>query len=287
MNMIIAQSTLSSAVEDLWTGIVDAIPRVASALVVVAVGVLVARGVRALVRRRLAKDRSESFARVFSRVTGFAVTILAIVFAATIAFPSVKPVDILAGLGILSVAIGFAFKDILENLLAGILLVYRQPFQIGDQVEVGGERGRVADITIRETHIDTFAGRRIIIPNASVYTGTIEVQTFHDAVRTAVAVGVSYDADLDEARTVIVDAMKNTDGVAADPEPQALLTDFGSSSMNFEARFWTEPQQATIRRVQDGAITAVKKSLDDAGIDIPYDIVVLEGGREIAEALKS
>ncbi len=281
MDPLIGQSVLTAAVEDLRNGIVGALPRLAAALAVVAAGVLAARIVRSLVRRRFERTRTESFARVFSRVAGYGVITAAAVFAATVAFPSVKPVDILAGLGILSVAIGFAFKDILENLLAGILLVYRQPFHIDDQVEVDGERGRVAAITIRETHIDTFDGRRIIIPNAAVYTNTIEVQTYHDVVRSAVAIGVSYDADLDEARSVIVDAMKNTDGVVADPEPQALLTGFGASSMNIEARFWTESPQAEIRRVQDRVVAATKKALDDAGIDIPFDILVLEGAADL------
>src|SRR5680860_1023983 len=101
----------------------------------------------------LRRNRTASFARVMSKVSGWVLLGLAVMVATAVAFPSVKPVDILAGLGFFSVAVGFAFQDILENTLSGILLLFRQPFESGDQIMVQEQTGTVEAITIRETRI--------------------------------------------------------------------------------------------------------------------------------------
>ncbi len=157
---------------------------------------LVGKGLGALVRRRyLALDRP-SFAHVMGRVVSLLIVGARRPGALTVVFPTVKPVDVLGSLGFFSIAIGFAFRDILENLLAGLLLLFRAPFRTHDEVQVGEVRGTVVEINLRETVLRTYDGRRVLIPNSTVYKNPITVQTGYDAVRDEAAVGVAYGTDL-------------------------------------------------------------------------------------------
>ncbi len=254
---------------DLWV-------RVIVAVGIVVVGMTAAAVLRRVLRPRLAALRTPSFGSVFSRLIGFAVSLAAWLFALVVLFPSVNVATLLGGLGILSIAAGFAFQDILSNLLAGILLIFRQPFVSGDQIEVNGQRGTVEEITIRETRIRTFDGRLVVIPNQDVYTSAIEVQTDEDAVRSSLVVGVGYDSSLSDVRQVALDVLARVDGVLDDPEPQAYFTEFGASSMDLDLRYWTGSRQAEIRRVQDAVVEGIFDAFNEHGIDIPFQIVTID-----------
>jgi small-conductance mechanosensitive channel len=244
-------------------------------------GRLLPYGLRPLLARR----RSPSFARVFSALTGGLVAVLGVLIGLTIVFPSIDPVAVLSSLGILGIAAGFAFQDILSNLLAGILLLMRDPFRGGDQITVDGHTGTVVEINLRETVLKTYDGRRLTIPNATVYTNPILVQTAFDAVRTSVVVGVDYSTDLDAARGVAEEAVAGVEGVLDDPAVQVYATTFGSSTVDLDIRYWTAPEQAEIRRVQDAVIGAVLQAYNDAGIDMPDQMMVLQGSPSLTAAL--
>lgn len=266
--------------------VLEALPRVGIGVGTFLVALALAAGVRGALRWWLRRSHAESFARVMSKLAGWIIAGAGLLIGITIVFPSVKPVDLLAGAGILSVAVGFAFKDILENLLAGVLLLFREPFRAGDQIEVNGMRGTVEGITVRETRLKTFDGERLIVPNADVYTNAIVVQTAFERRRTTFVVGVGYDADLDEARDVIVGALASVQGVVEEPAPEAFLAELGASTVNFEARFWTRPEQHESRVALDRALEAVKNALDEAGIDMPSETVALQATPSLAAALE-
>lgn len=285
-------STVDSPVEEvsdsalrLWESTLEAIPRLGVALTFLVIGWLVARGVRALLHRHWSRNQTESFARVMSKVAGWTVVTLFVLIAVTVTFPSVQPVDLLAGLGFFSIAIGFAFQDILENTLSGMLLLFRQPFQSGDQIRVDGISGTVLGITIRETRIKTFDGQLVVIPNADVYKNAITVLTAEEVRRNEIVVGVAYEADLRETQKVIVEALRSVDGIDVDHEPEALVDGLGASTINIEARFWTDPYQRNLRTVRSAAIVAVKQALDEAGIEMPCDIVALQATESFAAAV--
>jgi small conductance mechanosensitive channel len=259
-----------------WQTLVDALPRVGIAIGVLSGFVIVGRLLRPLVRRRLGKRRTPSFARVFAKLTSSTMTVVGLLLAVTIIFPSVRPVDVLTGAGVLTIAAGFAFQDILQNLLAGVLLLFRQPFQGGDQIRVGDLAGTVEEINIRETVMTTFDGRRILVPNARVYTDAIHVQTAHEAIRANFVVGISYQADMGLARRVATEALAKVPGVAADPPPEALYVELGRSTVDLDVRFWSDPRQLEMRRTMSRAIEAVKTAFDDHGIEIPSQIVAVD-----------
>jgi small-conductance mechanosensitive channel len=182
-------------------------------------------------------------------------------------------------LGFFSVAIGFAFQDILENTLSGVLLLFRQPFRSGDEIAVAGYEGTVEGITIRETRIRQYDGQLLLVPNRDVYKNVIRVQTSKTERLLTFVVGVAYDADLQSVRRVVLDALRDVDTVAAEPPPEALVQEFGGSAVEIGVRFWSNSHQLNAVRARDDAISAVKAALDAAGIDLPPAIVELRSSK--------
>ncbi|MEE6273171.1 mechanosensitive ion channel family protein [Georgenia wangjunii] len=222
------------------------------------------------------RGRSPSFATVFAMLAKWLLVIIGAGAGLTIAFPSVRPVDVLGGLGVVSIAAGIAFQQVLGNLFAGVILLVREPFRGGDQVAIADVRGTVLSINLRETLVRTFDGRRVVIPNSVVHDGVITVQTGYEQVRTSVVVGVAYDADLELARDVALAAMDDLPAVAADPAPEALVVELGPSTVNLELRFWSGARQLETLAARSQVITAVVAAYTEHGIAMPADIRVIE-----------
>ncbi|MEO6651354.1 MAG: mechanosensitive ion channel family protein [Ilumatobacteraceae bacterium] len=252
---------------------------------IIIVAWLIAKGITRFGAPLLASRRTESFGTVVAKLIGYLVVIASVLVAAVVIFPSFKPVDVLSGLGIFSIAIGFAFQDILSNLLAGILLLIRQPFHAGDEIEVSGQHGTVEQITIRETQIRTYDGEKVLIPNAEVYQNVIRVQTAYGPKRTTLVIGLDDWEDLDRAADVALGAIRDIDGVEADPPPQAYFNSFGDSVTNMDLRFWTQPQQAEVRRVQDQVVRLVGRALKEAKIPMPSPITELDVRASVKDLL--
>lgn len=272
--------------DDLLDTLTVVIPRLLTAVVIVVVGYALSRGTRWLLRRALTNRRTPSFATVISKLVGWVVLSFAIMVAIVGVFPSVRPVDILAGLGFFSVAAGFAFQDILENLLSGLLLILRQPFRSGDQITVGQISGTVEAITIRETRLKTFDGQLVLIPNRDVYKSVITVRTHFSSRRVSFLVGIAYENDTSEACFVVRSALDAiVPVVEGTPRPEAVVTQLGVSTVDIEARFWCVPEQHDVVLATDAAIRAVKYALDRAGIEMPADIVVLQATPSLRAAI--
>ncbi len=276
---------ISESASSLWEQTLDAAPRVGVAVVIVFVGWLVSRALRWLLHRHFAKSKTPSFATVMSKIASWVFVFVVILIAVAITFPSVKPVDLLAGLGFFSVAVGFAFQDILENTLSGILLLFRQPFRSGDQITVMNRSGTVQGITIRETKLTTFDGELVVIPNRDVYKNVIDVHTHHEDHRLEFVVGIAYENDPAEAIQVIHDALARVDHVRADPAPLAVVTELGVSTVDVTVYFWTDARRLESLTTRDAAIREVKFALDRAGIEMPAEIVALQATPSFRAAL--
>jgi small conductance mechanosensitive channel len=283
---VLAADSLSESTQNILDSLVRAVPRLGLALLVLVIGYGFARLLRWGLGKVLAHRHTPSFATVMSKLAGWLVMFVVVLSAVAIVFPSVKPVDLLAGLGFFSLAVGFAFQDILENVLSGVLLLFRQPFQSGDQIEVQGQAGTVQAITIRETRLKTYDGQLILIPNRDVYKSVIRVQTHFDQRRIAFVAGIAYENDAREACEVVVAALSQVEGVSTEPAPEALVQGLGVSTVDIEARFWASPRQHDARLVQHAAISAVKSALDRAGIEMPADIVALQATPSFRAAMQ-
>ena len=281
-----ADEEIEESAQSLWDTTVDAVPRVAVAIAIVIIGWLLSRGLRWLLRRYFSRRQTPSFALVMSKLGGWLLLSVIVLLAIAITFPSVKPVDLLAGLGFFSVAVGFAFQDILENTLAGVLLLFRQPFRAGDQIEVLDRTGTVDGITIRETRLTTFDGELVIIPNRDVYKNVILVTTSGPRLRQHFTVGIAYENDPVEATSVIADALATTEGIDLDPGPFALVRQLGVSTVDIDAFFWSDPRRRDAIGALDRAITNVKKALDEHGIEMPAEIIALQATPSFRAALQ-
>ena len=146
-------------------------------------------------------------------LTRIGVWLIGLLVTATILFPNLTPTKALAGLGIGSIAVGLAFKDIFENFLAGILILIREPMRIGDDISCEGVTGRVEKITIRDTYIRKRSGELVLAPNSFLFKNPIEVLTDLPLRRIELVVGVGYGEDVDAARNVILGAFDGLESV--------------------------------------------------------------------------
>ena len=248
------------------------LPSLLLGVAVFALGLLLVRGVRAgVTRAAVLREASAGSAAVLGRIAGGVATLVVFLVAASVAFPSVSAADLFNLLGIGGVAIGFAFRDVLQNLLAGILILLTRPFRIGDQISQGGQEGTVEDIWVRATVLRTYDNRRILIPNASLFTDKIEIITAYETRPLQFPLTIGNGDGIGQAREVIVGALRSTPGVLADPPPEALVTGLGDAGVDMLARFWIDPpRRREAVDALDGAIEAVKDALTSAGIDLPY-----------------
>jgi len=257
-------------IEGFITGFWWILPNLGIALVVFLIFLGLALGAHAGVSRFFHHRGRPDLAALLAGSARWSIIGLGLLVVATVVFPSVKPAYVLATLGVGSIAIGFAFKDILQNWLAGLLLLVRQPFRRGDQIVVGKHEGTVERIEARATLIRTYDGKRVIIPNSSVYTESVTVNTAFGLRRSEHDVGIGYGDDVSKACDVICHALKNLPGVAADPVPEAIPWELAGSSVKIRARWWTEPQQARVVHARGRVIQAIKQALVKAGIDLPF-----------------
>ncbi len=212
---------------------------------------------------------------LISKLISIAIWVAGLLAASVVVFPSVKPESVLAGLGLSSIAIGFAFKDVVENFFAGFLILLREPMEIGDVVECNDVEGRVEEITIRDTMIRKLDGQCVLVPNAMLFKNPVTIRTDREKRRVSIACGVSYDADLDEARQVILEATQGASTVLDEPKVQVLAQQFGGSSIDFDVLWWTASQPMELRQSRDEVVRCIKSALDQAGIEIPFPQRVL------------
>lgn len=265
--------TVVNSLKDLLGSTVKVIPGLIGAVIVIFLTRYACQlAVRAAERIGEKVTPSKSLQSLLRKTAIITTWIFGIVLACLVAFPGFNLGDIVATLGLGSVAIGFAFQDIFKNFLSGILILIQRPFRIDDQIVIGDYEGTVEQIDIRVTRIRTYTGERILMPNSEVFTSAIRVRTAYSKRRTDLAVGVDYNTPLPRAKQILQRTIEGVEGVLNKPEPEIDLVGFGDSSIDFIVRYWTKPRQPDVRQAQTQAILAIKEALDAADISIPYPI---------------
>ncbi|MCK7592263.1 mechanosensitive ion channel family protein [Pseudomarimonas salicorniae] len=196
------------------------------------------------------------------------IAVLVLVLVAVLGQFGVQTSSIIALIGAAGLAIGLAFKDTLSNVASGLLLLFLRPFNVGEFVEIGDESGEVREIGLFLTRLRTADGQYVSVPNSEVASDAIINYTREPQRRMVFEVGVSYDADLDQAEEVLLKAAREDDRILADPGPQAFVSALGDSSVNFTVRAWAK--QADYWPARFALLKRIKQRLDDAGIGIPF-----------------
>ena len=232
---------------------------------------------KAVTRILGSRKHHQNLVTVFRRVGSALILFLGFMVAMIIAVPSFTPGKLIGALGIGSVAIGFAFKDIFQNLLSGILLLLSEPFRIGDQIISGNFEGTVEDIQIRATTIRTYDGRKVIIPNSQLYTSTMTVNTAYSQRRLEFDVGIGYENNIIDAQRVILSVLKAAPTVSKLAEPSVIATALADSSVVLRVRWFIDDGTQTNRVASiNEVIILVKEALEKANISIPFPITTLD-----------
>ncbi|WP_201588673.1 mechanosensitive ion channel family protein [Psychrobacter fozii] len=271
------QSIIDSA-NGIFIGFVERIPYFVASIIVVLIFWFLSILFKKIVYKILgSRRRHQNLVKVFQRVGGALIIFVGFMIAMVIAVPEFTPAKLIGALGIGSVAIGFAFKDIFQNLLSGILLLISEPFRIGDQIVSGEYEGTVEDIKIRATTIKTYDGRQVVIPNSDLYTSALTVNTAYKQRRLQLAVGIGYEDDIEAAKAEILKALDRADSVSKKAEPSVIATGFGDSTIDLMIRWFIEDgtqanKVASIHQV----FVEIKLALDAAGVNIPFPIRTID-----------
>lgn len=264
------------------------LPNLLLAAIVLAVayvmGKYAARFVRAVAHRT---GQAASVGLLLGRLATYVVVVFGVLVALSTVFPSFTANSLVQTLGIGGVAVGFAFKDIFQNFLAGVIILISRPFRIGDAIAVKGYEGTVEDIQTRATMIRTYDNQRIVIPNSTVFTQEVKVISAFESRRVEVEFTLDYGADLERAKTTIVDALRSIEGIDESPAPDVLAMNFGDSGLVLRMRYWITPSKADFLKVRDAAMTAVKNALQAAKLSFPISTVVVRERKEGADDVAS
>jgi small-conductance mechanosensitive channel len=169
-----------------------------------------------------------------------------------------------------SVGIGFGLQNIFNNLVSGIILLFEREVQIGDVIEVGNLMGTVKEMGIRSSHIRTFEGAEVIVPNGLLISKEVVDWTLSDkSRRIEVISGVAYGSDVHQVKKLLLEIIKNHPDVKQDPEPLVLFNAMSESSLDFRLLFWTEHFDQWLR-IRSEVIFAIHDVLRENGISIPF-----------------
>jgi small-conductance mechanosensitive channel len=257
--------------QDWLISFIEFFPKIIAAIIVFIL-TIVSSGFIAKWVKKIAKNKIsnvEMLQLVFV-VTRWTILILGVIYALSIVNFDIT--GFVAGLGIVGFTIGFALQDIARNFISGLLLLYRQPFHIGERVIVSDFTGEVMEINIRDTVIKTFDGELVIIPNTQVYENPIINLNHTRYRRRSVIIGLGYGEDADRAIGIFLEQIRSVPGVEADPKPLILADDLGDSTLRLSATFWVDQLENNILEVHSNVVKAIKSASDEYGIDLPYSI---------------
>ena len=187
--------------------------------------------------------------------------------------------SLLAGAGISAFVIGFAFKDIGENFLAGILMAFKRPFRIGDVIESGDIKGTIIGLSLRDTQVKTFDGKDVYIPNGMILKNPIINYTIDGFLRQEFDVGLDYGSDISQAIKVILGTLAKVPGILQkEKAPSVLISELGSSSLNLKAYYWLDTFDHNVSglEVKNQAVERTLLALDAAGFNLPGTIIEIK-----------
>lgn len=257
-----------------WTDV--GIP-VAKAIVLIVVVVFVAGWLGRVTSGIAKRARIEvTLARFFGHVVRYGVLVLGGL--AILDTFGVKTTSFAAVVAAVGFSIGMAMSGTLSNVASGVMLLVFRPFKVGDSIAAGGVTGKVEELGLFFTTFDTPDNRRIVVPNSSIFGGTIENITFHSKRRVEVNVGTAYSADVDHAREVLMRAATNVHGRIAEEAPIVYLSELGQSSVNWAVRVWALTPD--FWAVRERLTRDIKVALDGAGIGIPFPQMDVHLSRE-------
>ncbi len=254
-----------------WTtAFLQRLPVFLASMLALAFFVVLARLVRRLAARAL-RRHDPTLVRMAATLVHAVLVALGVLAALWIAVPTFKFTEIIASLGVTGLILGFALKDIIENFVAGILILWRRPYRVGDQIQSGAYEGTVAEINFRSTVLKTYDGIKVYIPNGKAFTEPIENKTGYRERRTTITLGIDQQATVGTARDVILRTLRGIDDVLDQPPPEVLFDAVGEFTNDLQVRFWASPSTRIHELETRSRVTErLYEALLAAGIAFPY-----------------
>lgn len=262
------QGSVQAAFSRLAESTITIVPRLLAALLVIGLFWLLAAGARGLMRvlfRRVVTDLTVE--NLIRQITYYAIWALGLMLAVdALGF---QPQTVVTGLGLTGLALGFALKDIISNFVSGLLILTLRPFELGDEIVVGETEGNVERIELRATHIRTYGGRLVLVPNSDLFTSRVTNNTASPVRRASVTLYLGYDADLRRASEIARDVALRTSGVLEKPPPAVRIQDLGPNDIVVDVRFWADSRRSDFVATQSAVRAALIDALRHAGIALP------------------
>lgn len=273
-------STLIDKLKGWATAAVEWLPNLGLALVVGVLLYFISKGIRKGAKKAIAQSSIRKAAQdLFVRVVYFGCLVATLMVVLSILELSKTVTSLLAGVGVIGLALGFAFQDLAANFISGVGLSVKKLFEVGDIIETNDELGVVEHIELRTTVIRTFDGKRVIVPNKKIFQEVLVNHSDNELRRLDLGCGVTYDADLKRVKEVAEKALDEIERRAEGKEAEVFFTEFGDSSINFTARVWFDYQeQKDLTAVRSEMVMAIKSAFDENGITIPFPIRTLDFG---------
>lgn len=266
---------LSTRLNSYWDTFILNSPKIVVALLILVIFVGISIGVTTIIRKRLLQRANNQLAvRYINRLVRITIIILGLFLALnTLGFKNVAG-GLLAGAGVGAVVLGFAFKEIGENFLAGILLLFDSPFRIGDTITSGGNMGRVKMLNFRTTHLKTFDGKDVYVPNSQIINSELYNHTQDGYLRHEFTIGIDYDDDIDQAIKMITQIINQNPNVLKNEQTQVLIDDFGTNTVNLKILFWVDTidYKLAANLLKTQIMKEVKNALLKSGFGMPANI---------------
>lgn len=268
----------------LWDSIIAFFPLLIVAVVIILFTALASKAMTRIWRRALARSRlRRPLQALFVRFIRFGIWLVGLLVAAIIVFPNLTPTRVLGGLGVASIAFGLIFKEFLENFFAGILILWRFPLDVGDFIECQEIVGRVEEISVRMTLIRQVSDELVLVPNKFLTENPVQVLTNLPKRRVLTILNIGYGGALEDAVKVIHDTTARCATVDTSQRIEVFPFSLSPNSIDVELAWWTDPTPFEVRRSLGEVTTAVKRALDEAGIEMPtpYRTVVFKNPLDV------
>ena len=258
--------------------IIKLLPNIFLAAIVLVLGIFIAKFIKRLAVKIVSKiSPNITLQNLFGSIIYFTTLGVVLFTVLTILNLDKAVPSILAGAGILGLALAFAFQDIASNFMSGIFLSFRKPLKVGDIVEIKGYMGRVIEINLRDTVMQTFKGKTVIIPNKEVFQNPIENYSYLEKRRFDLELSVGLTEDLEKVHRVTLEAVSTIEALSAEDETKVYFYEIGKSAINVSIRMWINtPEQTTYNEVGSEAIIKIQKAYKANNITIPFPIQTLD-----------
>ncbi|WP_417593176.1 mechanosensitive ion channel family protein [Owenweeksia hongkongensis] len=272
---------IKASVLDYWDSFLQHVPKLILGLIILVLAIMISRWLSSLFQNRLSKRLDDQLLSLFlTKILRMALIILSVLLAFNVMGFTGVAAGLLAGAGVGALVIGFAFQDIGANFIAGVILAFNRPFSIGDTIEIAGVMGKVLSLNLRTTHVKTFDGKDVFIPNNTIVKEELVNYTKDGFIRLSFIVGIDYEDSVEKAvETIIAATLEHKQVLQYEgKKPMVIIKDLGVSTVNLEVRFWVETfdYKDGTGAIRSHVIASVLKNLTSSGVGLPADIVELK-----------